>query len=291
MKLSIHKHIFLALIISCPFVGQAQLAGKTGSLMAADRAAARLSVTEGPHHALSSVIDKNSVFFTPTSVNAITYMANRPNIPDVLSWEPTMGAVSKSMDWGFTTGSLQSQRVGVIERYGEYLAIWKRNKKGEWKIDVRAEIEHKSNPKSNTYVAPHYIEPDVSGYIKHRSQVRLQQRTDVITSTDKLFATVLRADTERAYQEFLADDARFLYPWTTPIEGKENIIAYTKKRNIAISAQIEKADRAYSGDLAYSYGTATVNEAGEIKDFRYVRVWKLQSDFQWRVLVEMLMEL
>src|SRR5690554_464932 len=94
----------------------AQVLGKVGSLLMADRTAARLSETAGPHAALMSVVDRNTTFFTPAPVDALEYLSNRPNIPDVMTWRPTFAAIAKSMEWGVTAGTLSFQRIGAIKR-------------------------------------------------------------------------------------------------------------------------------------------------------------------------------
>ena len=75
----------------------AQLPEKVGGLITADRNAAIIAKAEGPHAAFSSIIDKTSSFYVPSEVNAFNYLNNRPNIPDVLSWEPNFALVSKSL--------------------------------------------------------------------------------------------------------------------------------------------------------------------------------------------------
>jgi len=265
----------------------AQVLGKVGSLLSADRTAARLSATEGPHAALLSVVDKNTTFFTPSPVNALDYLNERPNIPDVLTWKPTYAAVAKSMEWGITAGPLSFQRVGAIKRYGEYLAVWRRDRKGNWKIDLRAQIEHKGG---NEEPELHYIEPDDKDYTKFRTKERIQQRKEIVVSNDQLLSAVLKSDASIAYGEFLADDARFYFPWKTPIIGKKAILEFVKKQDMAIQAESLVANRSYSGELAYSYGEATVATAAETLKCNYVRIWQLQPDFQWRVIIEMLFE-
>ena len=273
------------LVISIPAC--AQVLGKVGSLLAADRTAARLSETEGPHAALLSVVDKSTTFFTPSPVDALEYLNNRPNIPDVMTWKPTYAAVAKSMEWGVTAGPLSFQRVGAIKRYGEYLAVWRRDRKGNWKIDLRAQIEHKGG---NEEPELHYIEPDDKDYTKFRTKERIQQRKEIVVSNDQLLSAVLKSDASLAYDEFLADDARFYFPWNTPIVGKANILEFIKKQDLAIQAESLVANRSYSGELAYSYGEATVATATATMKCNYVRIWQLQPDFQWRVIIEMLFE-
>jgi ketosteroid isomerase-like protein len=265
----------------------AQLPEKIGSLISVDKNASVLSTQQSPHTALLSIIDKESVFYVPSPVNAYNYLNNRPNISDVMTWEPNFALLSKSLEFGVTSGKIQFQKVGAVQRNGQYLTIWKKNKKGEWKVDLRAEVENygKNRPKELTYV-----EPDNSWYLKHRSKVRLQQREDIIMSTDELFSTVLKADNQAAYKEFMSDDVRFYYPWQEEIEGKTNVLNFLKKQRIEIVTEPLKVGRAYSGELAYSSGTATVYDKSKTIKFNYIRIWELKEDYQWRVVLEMLFE-
>ena len=266
----------------------AQILGKVGSLLAADRTAARLSEAKGPYTALQSIIDQNSLFFTPQPVVAAEYLSNRPNIPDVMTWKPTFAAVAKSMEWGVTTGSLSFQRVGAIKRYGEYLTVWHRDRKGNWKVNLRAQIEHKGGGKEEAELS--YIEPDDTDYTRFKTKERIEQRKEIVHSNDQLLSAVLKSDASIAYREFLADNARFYFPWHTPIVGKEQIMSFVKKQEMVIQSESLVASRSYSGELAYSYGTATVVKEAEQLKCNYVRIWQLQDDFQWRVIVEMYFE-
>ncbi len=275
---------FLALAPQAAF---AQVLGKVGSLLSADRTAARLSATNGPHAALLSVVDGNSIFFTPSPMEALTYLNNRPNIPDVMSWRPTFAAVSKSMEWGVTAGPLTFQRVGAVKRSGEYLTVWRRDRKGNWKIDLRAQIEHKGGKEEPELL---YIDPDNTDYTRFRTKERIQQRKEIVMSNDQLLSAVLKSNATVAYGEFLTDDARFYFPWHTPIIGKGDILKFVAKQDMAVQGESLVASRSQSGEMAYSYGTATVATAtGQLACY-YVRIWQLQPDFQWRVVIEMLFE-
>lgn len=266
-----------------------QIPDKVGSLLSADRAAARISASEGPHKALLSIADRNSVIFSRSAVNALDYLNNRPNIPDVLTWRPTFAAISKSMEWGVTSGPIAFQRIGAIKRYGEYLTVWKRDRRGIWKMALRAQVERRGESDETGLTL---IEPDDAAYVKHRSEARLQQRKDIILSNDKLFSTVLKSNNELAYEEFLADDARLLFPWQPAQTGKESILSFLKKQEIEVVTVPEQVDRSYSGELAYSYGSATVThrDQQEPQEHNYIRIWQLQPDFQWRVIIELLFE-
>lgn len=268
-------------------MAKAQLPEKIGGLISADRNAAALSKQQSPYIALSSVIDKESVFYVPSAVNAFNYLNNRPNISDVMTWEPNFALLSKSQEFGVTSGKVQFQKVGAVQRNGQYVTIWKRNKKGDWKIDLRAEVENygKNEPKELFYV-----EPDNSHYQKQRSKARLQQREDIVMSTDQLFSKILLADNQAAYKEFLDDDVRFYFPWQEEISGKNNVLTFLKKQRIDIATTPIKVGRSYSGELAYSMGTAVVYEKDKEMKFNYIRIWELKNDYQWKVALEMLFE-
>lgn len=265
----------------------AQLPDKVGGLISADRNAAVIAKNQTPHTAFLSIVDKESIFYVPSEVNAWNYLSNRPNIPDVMSWEPNFALVSKSLDWGVSSGKMEFQKMGAIKRYGQYITVWKRGKKGEWKVDIRTEVENfgKNKPADLTY-----LEPDDSWYLKHRSQVRLKQREDVVMSTDELFSTVLKADNQAGYKEFLADEVRFYYPWQEEIAGKDNVLSFLKKQRVEIITEPKSVGRAYSGEFAYSMGNATVHSKDKAVKFNYLRIWQLKDDYQWRVIMEMLFE-
>ena len=286
LKKSAYILFFGLLIIQvCPLY--AQLPNKVGGLISADRNAAVLSKNETPHAAFMSIIDKTSVFYVPSAVNALNYLSNRPNIADIMSWDPNFAVVAKSLDWGVTSGKMEFQKVGAIKRYGQYLMVWKRGKKGDWKVAVRAEVENFGKNKSADLV---YFEPDDSWYLKHRSQVRLKQREDVVLSTDELFSTILKADNQAGYREFLTDDVRFYYPWQEEIIGKNNVLSFLKKQRIDIVTEPASVGRAYSGEFAYSQGTATVHTKEKAIKFNYIRIWQLTEEYKWKVMLEMLFE-
>lgn len=265
----------------------AQLPEKVGSLISADRATANIAKRETPHKALMSVVDKESTLYVPSPVNAINYLNNRPNIPDVMTWRPNFALVSKSLDWGVTSGPMEFQKMGAIKRHGQYLTVWRRDRKGDWKIHLRAEVENFGKGPASDLV---YYEPDDSWYLKHRSKVRLQQREEVVTQSDELFSTVLKADNEAAFNEFLAEDVRYYYPWEPEIEGKKNVLAFLKKKRIEITTDPTDVGRAYSGEYAYTSGTASVRSKEKVVKFNYIRIWQLKDDYQWRVMIEMMFE-
>jgi ketosteroid isomerase-like protein len=61
----------------------------------------------------------------------------RPNGP-TLTWTPTRGAVIGAGDLGFTTGRSTFRTTApdgsTVERHGEYLTVWRKQRDGSWKV-------------------------------------------------------------------------------------------------------------------------------------------------------------
>lgn len=293
MRFSYKKCVYLiSFVFALPFLTKAQLPDHVGSLLNTERTASYLAKTNSAHEGLSYIIDKESSFYVPVKVNARDYLSNRPNIPDRMSWQPNLVLVSRSKDWGVTLGELEFQKIGVIKRYGNYLTIWRRDRKGKWKVHLRAEVENYGKDQDENS-KPEYLEPDDEWYLKHRSNVRLGQREELVMQSDQLLSSVLKTSNTTAYDEFLEDDARLFFPWNSEIKGKENILKFLQSERLRIETKPESVGRAYSGEYGYTSGTARVfdlnDEEGETK-FNYIRIWKLQEDFQWKVMVEFLFE-
>lgn len=281
------RGLFLLFSVFFSFSGLAQLPSKVGGLISVDKTAANLSKSDGPHAGLKYMVDKETTFLVPSPVNARDYLENRPNLPDRLSWNPNFALVARSLDWGVTSGPIEFQKMGAIKRHGQYLTIWRRDRRGNWKAHLRAEVENYGKKKPS---ALEYYEPDDKNYLKHRSTKRLEQREQVVLRTDDLFSTILKADTRTGYSEFLAEDARYYFPWQPEIVGRDNVLDFLKKERVEIETEPTDVGRAYSGEFAYTSGTATVGLKDKVVKFSYIRVWQLTDEFQWQVVLEMMFE-
>ena len=52
-----------------------------------------------------------------------------------------------------------------------------------------------------------------------------------------------------------------------------------------ISLKTTSADKALGGDLAYTYGLATIDYKADLREtFHYIYVWERQPDFSWNII-------
>ncbi|MBC8054740.1 MAG: DUF4440 domain-containing protein [Sphingobacteriaceae bacterium] len=262
----------------------AQPTDKVGQLVSAENYFAALTQEKGIRKAFLEVSDNNTVVFRPGPVSAAKYFKNKSDSLGLLSWEPVFARISKSGDWGVTSGpSTYRQSDTSSIHYGDYLSVWKKNPKGVWKLALDLGIDH---PKPKAKQSLLFQNPKNEIYQKQRSDERLQQREDVVISSDRLMATILKADDQIAFKDFISDECRLLFPGQEPIIGKKAIMSFWQKQGANLSSEPLKADRSYSGELAYTHGNANIIRKGIKKEYHYVRIWELQPGYLWNVIFE-----
>lgn len=272
-------------VFSAMSYAQQDLSEQVNELISAEYNMSVLAKNRGLLAAYKTYSDEYTTFFVPAPINAFSYLDGKPKLPDVMTWKPIYAKVSKSNEWGFTTGPIDWQSVGYSKKFGEYLCLWKRDRKGVWKIAYRAISEH-GKPRGDVNTI--FESPTNNKFRKLRSKARIKQREDIIFSTDQLFSTILKADNLTAFNEFLSADARIYIPSYNPIVGLKNIKSLLNKQEITIeSSSVEKVDRTYSGELAYSSGEAIIRKGNEQINCHYIRIWEVQADAKWKVVVDM----
>lgn len=284
------KNIPFAILISVLTISaRGQTTDRVGRLVAAENYFSALAKEKGIRKAFLQVSDENTILFRPDPVKAFDFFKkNKKADSGILSWQPVYARISKSDDWGFTTGPyIYKQDSSGKANYGQYVSIWKKNPKGIWKLALDLGISH-SKPKTTPKLV--FTNPISEKFRQQPSTTRLQQREDIVLSSDQLFATILKADNKIARKEFLTEDSRLLFPGYEPIIGKKAIADFWEKQGGKVSSVPAEADRAYSGELAYTYGTATLTKNGKGKDYYYLRIWEVQPGFKWNVLLEVLTE-
>jgi ketosteroid isomerase-like protein len=120
------------------------MAEATARVMAADSAFADLGYRMGTAHAFSSTATSDGVVLTPSyfavGPEAIRSFFSSQARDGSLSWRPVFGVVAGSRDLGFTIGEYISTGRGtsgaVVQRFGKYLTVWKRQANGSWKFVV-----------------------------------------------------------------------------------------------------------------------------------------------------------
>ena len=238
------------------------------------------ALKNGTNAAFTTFAAQDGIVFRPNAVNARKFYATAPDMKN-LSWAPSYIQMSRSRDWGFTTGAYMVD--GEQKAYGQYVSVW-RGKGGNWELilDMSAETN-----KPLQKVVPVVIEPKDKFTPVFASEKDLKTSRDIIYTTEKTLNTTLKTYGASAFSGFLSANSRLLFPGTEPILGKENIQAFNNRMIDKINLKTVSADKALGGDLAYTYGIATIDYKTDLREsFNYLYIWERQADFSWNILVQ-----
>ncbi|WP_395803205.1 hypothetical protein [Daejeonella sp.] len=276
--------LFLLLVLSKNNFGQ-QSNGRVNSLIAAENYFAAYVKDKGIRDAFLKVSDENTLLYKPNPVKAEAFFDKKSsNDHGKLDWSPSIAKISKSGDWGFTSGSYRySTNINTPSVHGQYLSVWRTNVKGVWKLALRSEMIH---PEPSNEPNLSFVDPKNFRFFRQIAEGRLKQREELILTSDKLFSKTLLDNQRLAYDTFFAEEGRLLFPGYEPIIGKTKVNNFLSRQQIRVETIPSVANRALGSDLAYTYGKALITRDGITKMFYYTRIWESQEGFTWNILLE-----
>jgi ketosteroid isomerase-like protein len=275
----INKFICTLLVAATTIGAYAQRTdGTTKSLLKAEQEFAEAVAKDGVKSAYHSFSANDALVFRPNPVNAKTYYNTQPNDKNV-SWTPDFARVSRSADWGFTSGAYTVD--GTSKTYGQYLSVWKAiNGKWELVLDMGTTHNKPLHPVTNSFVeAKDYFKPQFLG------PKQIAAGREIILTTEKTLSAMVKSHGIGAYGGFLNPDSRVLFPGYEPIIGKDKIVAFYNGLMQRVTYKTTQADKANGGDLAYTYGVATVDYRTDLREsFNYIFIYARQADHNWNLV-------
>jgi hypothetical protein len=256
--------------------------GTVNSLIKTEAYFNDLLAKKGLNNAFIEVAAKNGVVFRPNPSNIIDYYSKQQPADFELGWEPDFAMIAKSGYFGFTTGLYTLKKDEKLS-YGHYLSVWQAGTNKKWQLALDAGISHKK-PLSPT--KQEFIDPSNYKYPKLIGPKKIKMREDIVFSTDELFGKALKNTGNKNFNEYYADNVRLYFPGSLPMIGKKDAIAFIDDRNQHVTSYPTFADRAISGDLAYTNGKANIG----VNKYNYVRIWQIGEDMKWYILVDMYLE-
>src|SRR2546430_8721621 len=110
--------------------GDVDLQKAVGSLIAAEKAYAKLAGEKGFRAASISVFADDAVIFTPNAVNGKKFWRGTKDDP-AITWRPTFASIPRSRDLGHTTrpsASWKGRDAQKPETAGQFGTMWQKNK-------------------------------------------------------------------------------------------------------------------------------------------------------------------
>jgi hypothetical protein len=254
--------------------------GTTKSLLNTEKEFAASVAKSGTKSAFSTYAAADALAFMPNPVNARAYYDKAENIKNI-SWTPAYARVSKSGDWGFTSGAYELNAAEKV--YGDYLTVWKMVN-GRWQIALDLATTHN---KPLEPVTAKFPEPTESKKPQYTNEKDVVTGRGIILTTEKTLETSLKSYGVAAFGGFVSEDARVLFPGREPIIGKGNIVSFYNSMVSKITYKATKADKALGGDLAYTYGVATIDYKADLREsFHYVNIYERQPDHNWNLILQ-----
>ncbi len=263
----------------------AQITGnKIISIQKAETNFQELIKEKGLSKAYLAVVAKDGVTFKPALTRIDSAYQNESPTQELYFRYLQTGKIARSGDLGFTTGPYKYINPAGKETYGHYLSIWATNNKRDFKMALDINI---SNPKETEKKEPVFTDPVGDKYNTLMGKQKIKMREDIVLSSDKTMGATIKAYGLAGFREFYAKESMLYFPGYQPIEGRQNAINFIREQDFKIRSNPLKAARAFSGDLAYSYGEAVITEGiglGEM--YNYVRVWEIGQDSKWYVILD-----
>jgi hypothetical protein len=233
----------------------------------------KLVAHKGIKSAFLEVADPEGIVFKPQPVLIVDFYNNIDKQPGSLSWKPNFARISANGDLAFSAGPYvyQNGKNDTDKVYGDYVSIWRADADNKLKLLMDLGIQH---PEPEQEVVTDFTEPDSSKLIAPSKDPF--NGKNIILATDKLFNHSLSISSLASYKEFLSPEGRYYFPGLKFIDNE----------GISISAETVNAGRSTSNDLAYSYGTARIKKGDVVSNYNYVRVWEIDKDHKWDILLE-----
>lgn len=221
--------------------------------------------------------DLSCIIFRPKPVSAKEYYNSNADLGK-LSWKPEYAMISKAGDFGFTTGPYIYNDFEK-KTYGHYLSVWKADKNKKWKLVLNVKVLH---PQPINVLPEVFLNPDDYKYSKLIGPQKIQMREDIVFNTDVLLGKSLQKSGSYSLNEFYDNSVRLYFPNHLPEFGKVAVLNFITSQKINITSTPIATARAFSGDLAYTYGEAEINN----KKYYYVRIWQIDATMKWNIIID-----
>jgi ketosteroid isomerase-like protein len=251
-----------------------------GSLIAAEKAYAKLAADKGFRGASISVFADDAVIFVPNAVNGKKFWREAKKDP-VISWRPIFASISRSGELGYTTGPWESRESREVEKpdaFGHFVTIWQKNKDGVWKVTLDVGLDHPRPQKTETEIRTYAS----SSFIPHSGSANAD-----LEKAQRSFAESLKEDEGDAIIDKASDDIRIYRSGHLPAAGK-------KAAEKMLAEEDAKTTRSPSGtgisnpvDFAYEYGEFASERDNVTRRGIYVSIWRLESDGAWKIALDL----
>jgi ketosteroid isomerase-like protein len=283
MILSKPSKIFL--LVGCLAVAGARAADvdlekAVGSLIAAEKAYAKLAGEKGFRDASISVFADDAVIFAPSAVNGKKFWRDAKEDP-AITWRPIFASISRSGELGYTTGPSEYRKSRAAEKpdgFGHFLTIWRKDAKGVWRVALDVGLDHPQ---------PKEAETETRTYVPNSPTLQPESASTDLDKVQSEFAESLRDDEADAIIDHASDDLRVYRRGQLPAVGKTAAEKMLADEDAKTSRAPLGAGTSNPIDLAYEYGEYTSERDKVTQRGIYLTIWRLESDGSWKIALDL----
>jgi ketosteroid isomerase-like protein len=263
------------------FLPLADLRSSWNTLVEAERSFARTSITKGTKEAFLSVLSEDSVIFRPRAVAGRKWTQDNPAPMSQLSWAPEFADIASAGDLGYTTGPWELRRTAESppEAFGHYVTMWRKQAKGEWKVEIDYGIGHERAARTEKVDAP----PLPKNIGKPAAAAEIDRAKIAIAAAD--------GSAPRSLATYFANDVRLYRNGSFPFIGKAGAQKRLAEMAGSLTCVLIDVKISSSADLGYTYGTAEIkpeDASKPVESSNYFRIWKKQRDGSWKIVLDLL---
>jgi ketosteroid isomerase-like protein len=251
-----------------------------GSLIAAEKAYAKLAGEKGFREASISVFADDAVIFAPSAVNGKKFWREAKKDP-VISWRPVFASISRSGELGYTTGPWESRKSRDVEKpeaFGHFVTIWQKNKDGVWKVALDVGLNHPQ---------PQEVETEIRTYVPISAIPHSESASVDLEKAQHSFAESLKDDEGDAIADNASDEIRIYRDGQLPVVGKRAAEKLLSEQDAKTTRTPRGAGTSNPTDLAYEYGEFTSERDDATQHGIYLCIWRLESDGAWKIALDL----
>lgn len=293
MALNVVTVFFLLAVLVAPFTCTPDPLPDTeaarSALIAAERAFAATSVSQGQRTAFLEYLAEEAIIFNPMPTDGRAVYTERPETPTTLAWQPVFADIADTGDMGYTTGPwTYSDSSGTAVAFGHYISVWRLQPDSTWRVEIDAGIRHAKPAQDPSGQV--LVQSDTVQSVALRKLYQEAARVALLR-TDRELAVMSESEgTLAAFETVLTDSIRVYRDGSLPSTGKAAMVALLARHDGMLTWRPISGAVSQAGDLGYTYGLSTfrsVDADTTTLSSTYLRIWEAQPDSTWNLVLDL----
>ena len=251
-------------------------------LVASEREFAEFTENNNIRDGFIRFLADDGIIFRNGFVNGKDFYLPQEPSPTVLSWQPQYADISRSGDFGYTTGPYQIQfsRDQPPELFGHYISVWSKDDSEGWRVvfDIGAPY-----PEEKSF-------PDLAFPDKYPLKISIPADTaetkSFLIELEEVFSSNSSSNNLRAaYERFLSDDVLLFRIGSFPFDTEQAVNELVQSSVQSVAYEPINGKVSIAGDLGYVYG---FTRQGDNSPSPYLHIWKFEKAGRWKIVLEVL---